>query len=103
VNLEELVKQCHEDTTDWFPERPYDIPFLTLALAGEVGEVANLVKKVERGTHTFTELKPQITEELVDVLTYLSTLFGALEVDNLEEHYLAKRERNTERFAINPG
>jgi NTP pyrophosphatase (non-canonical NTP hydrolase) len=61
----------------WGPE---DRRFLALALAGEVGEVANLVKKDWRGD-TLPALVADVTEELADCRIYLELLAGCFGVD----------------------
>lgn len=96
--LSELVKTAVEDSERWFPDSQ-GLAFLTLAMAGEVGEVANLVKKVARGTHAFGEVENDLKEEVVDVFIYLMCLAGVLEMD-LEELYHVKRAKNEERFGV---
>src|SRR5260370_31249570 len=78
MTLEEIQKQCIEDTKEWFPELYYDMGFLTLALAGEVGELANLVKKIIRGTHDAMALKPFADTEPIHSFIYLLTIFAVL-------------------------
>jgi len=41
------------------------------AVAGELGEAANIIKKVRRGDLTMDEARPLIAKELADVATYL--------------------------------
>ncbi len=41
------------------------------ALTGEVGEAANLIKKVDRGDFSFDEVKDEIGKELADIMGYL--------------------------------
>lgn len=41
------------------------------ATLGELGEAANIVKKIERGDITLEEARPKLADELADVLTYL--------------------------------
>ena len=41
------------------------------AVAGEVGEAANLIKKVRRGDKTLDESREEIGKELADVVCYL--------------------------------
>jgi NTP pyrophosphatase (non-canonical NTP hydrolase) len=99
VNLNEIVQQCQSDSEDWFPDKAYDTTFMALAMAGEVGEVCNEIKKVERGSATFTEARDKIAEESIDVFIYLCNLFGILGVD-AEELYKRKREFNAGRFGV---
>lgn len=51
------------------------------ALVGEVGELANFLKKVDRGDFTLDEVKPDIMNELADIQTYLDLLAENLGVD----------------------
>ena len=54
------------------------------ALAGEVGELCNLTKKLRRqmdSDPTPSELLPQIMDEMADIATYLDLLAMKLEID----------------------
>ena len=100
--LEFLARQCLEDSERWFGDAPkkvhYSLSFLTLCLSGEVGEAANVIKKVERGSVTFVEeVKEAYTMEIVDAFVYLLNIAGVLGID-LEEKYYEKRAFNEERF-----
>lgn len=44
------------------------------AVAGEVGEAANIIKKIRRGDFTLDEVRHELAEELADILTYLDIL-----------------------------
>ena len=44
------------------------------AVCGELGEAANIIKKVERGDMTLDDARPLLAEELADVQTYLDLL-----------------------------
>jgi NTP pyrophosphatase (non-canonical NTP hydrolase) len=70
-----------------------------LALAGEVGELANIIKKVERGSLSFSDAKVRhhIAMELTDVYVYLLCLAGILQID-LEKAYDVVRMNNEHRF-----
>lgn len=111
--LDVLVRQCIKDSAEWFPEaanamatdpthRVRALVHHSLALAGEVGELANLVKKVDRGSTDITGIVflNDAGEELVDVLIYVLNLAGILGVDLLQG-YLKKRDKNVSRFAKN--
>ncbi len=54
------------------------LPYLTMGLIGETGEVADLVKKVFRGTYTLEEARDRILEESGDVVWYLAVLANHL-------------------------
>jgi len=51
------------------------------AVLGELGELANLLKKVQRGDMTMDEARPAIADELADVQTYLDILAFQCGVD----------------------
>ena len=91
----------HTSRFDW--DEPIDdsniemLEFLLLSLTGELGETANLVKKVRRGDFLLSEKKVEISEELADMLIYLIKLSYQLDID-LEEAYKIKMEKNVERF-----
>lgn len=44
------------------------------AVLGELGEAANLIKKVERGDISLEDARPELAKEFADVLTYLDIL-----------------------------
>ncbi len=78
-----------------------------VGLVGEIGEFANIVKKltiaVERASPQPTmaaieAVRPQLTEELVDSLIYVLRLAGHLNLD-LEKGYLEKVKVNEVRYA----
>ncbi len=51
------------------------------AVLGELGELANLIKKVERGDLTIDEAREALGKECADVATYLDILAFRLGVD----------------------
>jgi NTP pyrophosphatase (non-canonical NTP hydrolase) len=98
-----LVRQCQEDSQRWFPGTTQDnLPFLVLALAGEVGELANVVKKIVRGSLDARDaaVKRQLDMEATDCLVYLLNIFGALNVDP-KKAYDMVRTLNEKRFGSN--
>jgi len=72
---------------------------MVLALCGEVGELANLTKKVDRGSINSDSalFKHDFAMELADILTYLLNISGMIGID-LEAAYHVKRDYNHERF-----
>lgn len=109
MNLGQMIDQCTNDSNRWFPEAQ-DLPTMTLAMCGEAGEVANLVKKIVRGSLTIEDAldyeymneleKDTLQEEVVDVLIYLCNLMGLTEFKdvNWKEIWNDKRNFNEERF-----
>jgi NTP pyrophosphatase (non-canonical NTP hydrolase) len=51
------------------------------ATVGELGELANIMKKVDRGDFTLEEARPMIAKELADVQTYLDIMAQKLGVN----------------------
>lgn len=58
-----------------------DMRFLTMGLAGEAGEIANLVKKEHAGIINFNKLEEEMKGEIADVFTYLALLADAFGID----------------------
>jgi len=109
MDLKELVKfQKEFDKKHGFSNK-YSKKMLmrvTLALLGECGELANLVKKYTRsesagGKHTIPDRgRPYLEEareELADIFIYLMKLSMILGTD-LEDEYLKKLEKNKKKF-----
>lgn len=108
--LNTMAAECVTDGVRWFPSTQvanpnvswHSVRFLlhqVVAMIGEVGEFANVLKKIDRGTFSLDDpaIKGQLQEELVDVFVYLLNIAGALDLDLLEG-YTAKREFNEKRF-----
>ena len=94
-----IVVECILDSMRWFPDTAPSIPFLTICMAGELGEFANMVKKIERGSLDSSD--PQVMHalrlELVDLFIYLCNTAAMLQLD-LAATYKTKREFNEQRF-----
>jgi NTP pyrophosphatase (non-canonical NTP hydrolase) len=56
-----------------------DIRFLALAMAGEAGEAANVVKKAWRDGHKTS--RPKLAEEIAGTACYLIGLASAIDMD----------------------
>lgn len=54
-----------EDGSDW------SLAEWMNAVAGELGEAANIIKKIRRGDITLEEARPLLAEEFADIVTYL--------------------------------
>lgn len=92
---EGIPNQCLEDGQRYFPntQTPMD---MALGLCGESGEVAEVIKKLRRGSINFAEAQEQIRGELADVFIYLMALCGMYEI-NIYDAYHEKRFENDER------
>lgn len=82
---------CHgPDAVPWTPAQWLQ------AVVGELGEYANLHKKVERGDFTIEEKRSELGDELADVVIYLDLLATSLGV-NLGSAVMAKWNRTSEK------
>jgi NTP pyrophosphatase (non-canonical NTP hydrolase) len=72
MNFEEY--QAAASTTAHYPRRLQNLEYPTLGLAGEAGEVANIVKKIQRDHDGILndEIRAKLMDELGDVLWYIS-------------------------------
>ena len=66
--------QSEASQTALYPRRLSNLEYPTLGLAGEAGEVANIVKKIQRGNNGVLtdETRAKLKDELGDVLWYIS-------------------------------
>ena len=97
--LIDIQGEIHRDTELFFPDVDIDLGYLTVALCGEAGEFANILKKIMRGSKDVNDkvVRVEMAFELVDVLIYTAMLANLLDID-LAEAYKHKREQNVERF-----
>jgi NTP pyrophosphatase (non-canonical NTP hydrolase) len=94
-----LARQCMDDSKRWFPNNEHDLVHHALALGGEVGEVQNIIKKLQRGDLDLSNAvtKNDLSMEITDVLIYLLNLAAILRID-LYKTYKAKRAFNEKRW-----
>jgi len=92
--------QSKASKTALYPNRFSNLEYPTLGLAGEAGEVANIVKKIQRdfGGEITGEIRTKLKDELGDVLWYISACADELEL-TLEEI----AEFNVEKLAKRHG
>lgn len=65
----------NHDGSDWILSQ------WTNAVLGELGELSNLIKKIERGDFSLEEAHSECAKELADVATYLDILAFRMGVD----------------------
>jgi NTP pyrophosphatase (non-canonical NTP hydrolase) len=84
LTFEEYQRQASE--TAMYPKRLQNLEYPTLGLTGEAGEVANVVKKIQRdfGGKITDEIRAKLKDELGDVLWYISACADELDL-TLEE------------------
>lgn len=97
VTVDDLIRQCREDTARWFPAVKDDLTHMVLALNEEAGEVAGALKKGQRGTLDYDKAIRNLGEETVDVFIYLCNIWGILKIDPVEV-FQQIRIKNEKRF-----
>ncbi len=100
LSFEEYSKQA--STTAMYPNRLKNLEYPTLGLTGEAGEVANIVKKIQRdfGGEITVEIRAKLKDELGDVLWYISACADELglsldEIAQFNIEKLAKRHADS--------
>jgi NTP pyrophosphatase (non-canonical NTP hydrolase) len=63
------------DGSDW------SIGDWTMAVVGELGEAANILKKVRRGDISLQDARPELAKEFADTVTYLDLLAHRVGID----------------------
>lgn len=86
-DLDRAVEHVKVDTEHWGFET--DLILDGLCLCGEIGELANVIKKLNRPEHLRGKatdvLLAELREELIDVLIYTCKIIGATGMDITEE------------------
>jgi NTP pyrophosphatase (non-canonical NTP hydrolase) len=102
--LVSLARQCASDSLVWFPTTNSEtltakLVHHALSLCGEAGELANIIKKIDRGSISIdAELtRMDLRGEVTDVFVYLLNIAAILKIDLLRA-YVEKREFNDKRF-----
>lgn len=98
----DLKHGWHWSPNDEEKQRLTNLQYGVIAISGEVGEFANLVKKLLReynhaNTKPTEEMMARMREELADIFIYLVKLSMLLNMD-LEKEYYKKVNRNEKRF-----
>lgn len=98
MNLSFEEYQAAARQTALYPKRLQNLEYPTLGLAGEAGEVANIVKKIQRdfGGKITDATRAKLKDELGDVLWYISACADELgltlsEIAEFNVEKLAKR------------
>lgn len=62
--------KAHEkdDGSDW------SLNDWMVAVVGEVGEAANILKKIRRGDFTLEEMRPKLIQEFADIVIYMDLI-----------------------------
>jgi len=70
---------------------------LLVCLIGEIGECANIAKKVVRGDCQYEDARPQLASELADSFIYLAKICNQANID-LEHEFFQRLDYNRQRF-----
>ena len=99
-----LILGQMRDPRSVLEERVEKLKYSVIALAGELGEISDPIKKFLRKSEKFglnekdfKSLKGTITEEVIDVLIYILKMAVLLDID-LKEEYFKKMEQNASKF-----
>lgn len=95
LNSQQLSHRWFGDTG----EKGTGLTHMTLAMCGEVGEVANVVKKVDRGSLKLGDASTdyELAMELADVFVYFLNICALLKIDP-QQIYNQKQAENERRF-----
>jgi len=104
-DFKKLQKEFDEKYIGPYNKQPEDFLFLAAAIAGEVGEFANIVKKYYRLEKMGKGVKDDknrdyindMKKEITDVFCYFLIIANQLDID-IEKEFLDNLERNKERF-----
>lgn len=95
--------QSEASQTALYPRRMANLEYPTLGLAGEAGEVANIVKKIQRDNDGVIteEVRSKLKDELGDVLWYISACADelGLTLEDIAHYNVNKLARRHNRAA----
>lgn len=100
--LHDLAVANQNRSLEWDPDGKLTPMFFALELAGEVGEICNVVKKLEREALDLRGSRAthqELEDELGDALICLSLLANAFDI-NLEEVTRKKFNKTSEKLKL---
>jgi NTP pyrophosphatase (non-canonical NTP hydrolase) len=105
TSLKAVQDEIEQDSILFFENTSEDIAHHVLALCGEVGELANIIKKIQRGDLKLDDENDtwyDMANEITDIFIYTLSIAGIAGMD-METFYGAKREFNYRRFVEDLG
>jgi NTP pyrophosphatase (non-canonical NTP hydrolase) len=101
MELQKSFDLKHEGSQPFYAkisdENLSELEHLLVCVLGEIGEAANITKKVVRGDFQLAEMKDSLSAELTDSFIYLIKICNQLDID-LEYWFIKKLEINRKRF-----
>jgi NTP pyrophosphatase (non-canonical NTP hydrolase) len=101
INMQMEFDNQHRGNFRWDEKITEDniamLEYLVLAIAGEVGETANIVKKIIRGDFSLKDKKNELETEIIDIFIYIIKLAYQMNID-IENVYLQKLKYNQRKF-----
>lgn len=101
TKIQKEFDESHTGKNPWYTiptdDSPAPLGYTALCLAGETGELANIIKKIIRGEFTIIESRKKIAEELADIFAYTLKISYQMDID-LEDAYIQKMKKNRIRF-----
>ena len=95
MEINEFAELNYERDRKHDREGRFNWEFYAIGVAGEAGELMNLLKKVKRGD--FPLNKAEVAEETADIITYCFLLLSALGMDP-EKTIMEKFEKVNKRL-----
>lgn len=95
MKINEFAELNYERDRKHDKEGRFNWEFYAIGVAGEAGELMNLLKKIKRGD--FELNKEEIAEETADIITYCFLLLSALGMD-AEKTLMDKFEKVNKRL-----
>src|ERR1035438_3719840 len=107
MELRKILKMQSDFDATHASRQPWNAPItkdnvellehLLVCLVGEIGECANIAKKVVRGDLDYEASRTELASELTDSFIYLLKICNQAGVD-LEREFLERLEYNRRRF-----
>ena len=101
ISIQGLFDSKHKSNFVWnekITDKNIEIlEHLLIAILGELGEAANIVKKISRGDMLLSEVREKISEEIIDILIYVIKLTYQMDID-VEKALNNKIKKNEKRL-----
>lgn len=101
IRLQRDFDSQHFSTYDWSAKinesNVVILEHVLLAILGELGEAANILKKVIRGDQSLEESRQDLTDEITDVFIYMLKLIYQMDID-IDSAFDRKMALNSEKF-----